>query len=245
VGGGIADNRWLPPTAIIEIFESQVKSAMSTVTPFSTFVPVYVDELVAHVGDIPGSRIRLKPAPGTATESDLIHACDHENRLCELIDGVLVEKTVGAIESYLNLLLSQFLTQYVRDNNLGITLGPDGMLRYTKRKIYLPDISFISWSQSPIAEIKKQPIADLHPDLAIEVLSPSNSANEMQKKRNDYFDWGVQLVWELDPTAREMRVYTAPETFTTIDINGTLDGGHVLPGFSLPLQTLFADLDRQ
>jgi Uma2 family endonuclease len=156
-----------------------------------------------------------------------------------------VEKTVGAIESYLNLLLSQFLTQYVRDNNLGITLGPDGMLRYTKRKIYLPDISFISWSQSPIAEIKKQPIADLHPDLAIEVLSPSNSANEMQKKRNDYFDWGVQLVWELDPTAREMRVYTAPETFTTIDINGTLDGGHVLPGFSLPLQTLFADLDRQ
>lgn len=208
-------------------------------------MPVYVDELVAHVGDIPGSRIRLTPAPGTATESDVIRACDHENRLCELIDGVLVEKTVGAIESYLNLLLSQFLGQYVRENKLGITLGPDGMLRYTKRKIYLPDISFISWSQNPITEIKKQPIADLHPDLAVEVLSPNNSAKEMQKKRNDYFAWGVQLVWELDPTAREMQVYTAPETFTTVDINGTLDGGTVLPGFSLPMATLFADLDRQ
>jgi Uma2 family endonuclease len=155
-----------------------------------------------------------------------------------------VEKTVGAIESYLNLLLSQFLTQYVRDNNLGITLGPDGMLRYTKRKIYLPDISFISWSQSPIAEIKKQPIADLHPDLAVEVLSPSNSAKEMQKKRNDYFAWGVQLVWKLNPATREMRVYTSPDTFTIVDINCTLDGGNVLPGFTLPMATLFAELDR-
>jgi Uma2 family endonuclease len=217
---------------------------MSTVTPFSTFMPIHVDELVAHVGDIPGSRIRLNPAPGTATDSDLIHACEVENRLCELIDGVLVEKTVGAIESYLNLLLSQFLTQYVRDNNLGITLGPDGMLRYTKRKIYLPDISFISWSQSPIAEIKKQPIADLHPDLAVEVLSPSNSAKEMQKKRNDYFAWGVQLVWKLNPATREMRVYTSPDTFTIVDINCTLDGGNVLPGFTLPMATLFAELDR-
>jgi Uma2 family endonuclease len=218
---------------------------MASVTPFSTFTPTHVDELVAYVGGIPGARIRLNPAPGTASESDLIYACDHENRLCELVDGILVEKTVGAIESYLNLLLSQYLTQYVRENNLGITLGPDGMLRFTKRKIYLPDISFISWSQNPIPELKKQAVADLHPDLAVEVLSPSNTALEMQNKRKDYFAWGVQLVWELDPGAKLMRVYTSPEEFTVVDINGTLDGGLVLPGFILPMATLFAELDRQ
>jgi Uma2 family endonuclease len=218
---------------------------MASVTPFSTFMPAYVDELVAHVGDIPGSRIRLTPAPGTATESDLIHACEVENRLCELIDGVLVEKPMGSVESFLAVELIEYIRRYAREHDLGIVLAPDGMLRYTKRKIYLPDVSFISWSQNPISEIKKQPIADLHPDLAVEVLSPSNSAKEMQKKRNDYFAWGVQLVWELEPTAREMRVYTSPEAFTVVDINGTLDGGDVLPGFSLSMQTLFADLDRQ
>jgi Uma2 family endonuclease len=216
---------------------------MASVTNFSPFAPIYVDELIAHVGDIPGARIRLKPAPGTATEQDLIDACDHE-WLCELIDGVLVEKTMGAIESYLASYLIELIGRFARENDLGIVLGEAGMLRFTKRKIYLPDVSFISWSQNPISELKKQQVADLHPDLAVEVLSPSNSAKEMQKKRNDYFAWGVQLVWELDPTTREMRVYASPDTFTIIDINGTLDGGSVLPGFTLPMTTLFADLDR-
>lgn len=217
---------------------------MASVTPISTFTPIYVDELVAHVGDIPGSRIRLKPTPGTATESDLIYACEGEDRLCELIDGILVEKTVGAIESYLTGILLRKIGDYADDNHLGIVLGPDGMLRFTKRKVYLPDISFISWSQNPVAELKKQPIADLHPDLAVEVLSPGNTAKEMQNKRNDYFAWGVGLVWELDAATREMRVYTSSEEFTVIDINGTLDGGNVLPGFTLPIQTLFTGLDR-
>jgi hypothetical protein len=123
---------------------------MASVTPFTSFLPANVDELVTHVGGIPGARIRLKPSPGTATESDLLYACDHEDRLCELIDGVLVEKPMGAIESFLTLALAEYLTRYVRENKLGITLGPDGMLRFTKRKIYLPDISFISWSQNPM-----------------------------------------------------------------------------------------------
>lgn len=210
----------------------------------SSFTPINVAELVAHVGGVTGARIRLKPAPGTATDQDLLDICEHEGPLCELLDGILVEKAVGGFESFLTVYLVEILSRFARDNKLGIVLGPDGMLRFSPRKIYLPDISFISWSQNPMAELRKQPIADLHPDLAVEVLSKSNTTSEMANKRKDYFAWGTQLVWELDPAAQTMRVYTTPEQFTTIDIHGTLDGGTVLPGFQLPLVQIFNETDR-
>ncbi len=209
-----------------------------------TFVPVNVAELVTHVGDIPGSRIRLTPAPGQATEADLLHACEREKRLCELIDGVLVEKTMGAIESYLATILSEYLSRFARENDLGLLLGEAGMLRFSPERIYLPDISFISWAQHPARELRKQQVADLHPDLAVEVLSPSNTKREMENKRRDYFAWGTQLVWQLDPIQREMQVFTSPDEFTIVDSAGTLDGGSVLPGFSLPLAKLFEEIDQ-
>ncbi len=212
--------------------------------PVTPFTPLNVAELIAHVGDVPGNRIRLSPAPGNATEADLLHACEVEKRLCELIDGTLVEKSMGAIESHLAAVLIEFLGPFVRQHDLGILLAEAGMLRYSPKRIYLPDISFISWAQNPMREMQKQQVADLHPDLAVEVLSPSNTRREMEKKRADYFDWGTQLVWQLDPVTRIMQVFTAPEASTTVETTGTLDGGEVLPGFSLPLANLFENADR-
>jgi len=208
------------------------------------FTPQNVAELVAHVGDVPGNRILLSPAPGSATEVDLILACEKEKRLCELLDGTLVEKAMGAIESYLATVLSRYLGNFVNEHDLGILLGEAGMLRFSPKRIYLPDISFISWAQNPMRELQKQQIADLHPDLAVEVLSPSNTPREMKRKRKDYFAWETQLVWQLDPTARSMEVFTAPEQSTVVDLAGTLDGGKVLPGFSLSMAKLFENTDR-
>ncbi|TWU23583.1 Uma2 family endonuclease [Bythopirellula polymerisocia] len=217
---------------------------MASLLSSSSFAPINVAELVAHVGGVTGTRIRLKPAPGTATDQDLLLICEHEGPLCELLDGVLVEKAVGGFESYLTIYLAEILSRFARENKLGIVLGPDGMLRFSAKKIYLPDISFISWSQNPMSELQKQPIADLHPDLAVEVLSRSNTVSEMSNKRKDYFAWGVQVVWELDPPTKSMRVYTSPDKFDTIVIDGTLDGGAVLPGFKLQLAELFSEADR-
>ncbi len=208
------------------------------------FMPRNVAELVTHVGSVPGDRIRLSPTPGTATDTDLIHACEQEKRLCELIDGTLVEKTMGAIESYLAMVLVEYLSRFVRENDLGIMLGEVGMLRFSPKRIYLPDISFISWAQNPMRELQKQPIADLHPDLAVEVLSPSNSQREIKNKRNDYFDWGTRLVWQLDPVSKTMEIFTSPDASSVMGMTGTLEGGDVLPGFSLPMAKLFENTDR-
>ena len=67
---------------------------------------------------------------------------------------------------------------------------------------------------------------------------------EMRVKRQDYFTAGVELYWEIDPTARIVAAYTSITDVATLTIADTLDGGSVLPGFTLLLQDLFAELDR-
>ena len=66
----------------------------------------------------------------------------------------------------------------------------------------------------------------------------------MARKRQEYFAAGVQLVWLVDPEARTVEVFTAPEQSAVLHAEQTLEGGAVLPGFALPLQELFAELDR-
>jgi Uma2 family endonuclease len=87
------------------------------------------------------------------------------------------------------------------------------------------------------------PIPDLIPDLAVEVLSEGNTANEMRRKREEYFSAGVRLVWIVDPDERTVAIYTAPEECLVLEESQTLDGGDVLPGFVLPLSNLFSELD--
>ena len=88
------------------------------------------------------------------------------------------------------------------------------------------------------------PIPDLVPDLAVEVLSTSNTTAEMDRKLRDYFTSGVRLVWLVDARPRQATVCTAVDCCTVIDAAQTLDGGDVLPGFVLPLADLFTILDQ-
>src|SRR5438876_10176753 len=98
-------------------------------------------EFLEELGGIPPERIRMKPWPGTATEDDLLALLDGENKqLVELIDGVLVEKVVGADESRLAGILAQQLLNYLDEHDLGIILVADGPVRLMKRLVRLPDV---------------------------------------------------------------------------------------------------------
>jgi Uma2 family endonuclease len=207
--------------------------------PFET-----ISELLEHLGGIDPHRVRLKPLPGQATEKDVLALLDHGNRLFELVDGVLVEKILGLKESALAAELGGWLTPFVRDHDLGIVAGADGTLRLMPRLVRIPDLSFISWEQLPRREYPSRPIPDLYPDLAVEVLSPGNTAAEMERKLKDYFLAGTRLVWIIDPDARTVHVYTSPDEWTLLEETDTLTGGNVLPGFTLPLKQLFARLPR-
>jgi Uma2 family endonuclease len=111
--------------------------------------------------------------------------------------------------------------------------------------VRIPDVAFTNWDRLPGRRYPTAAIPQLAPNLAVEVLSRSNTPGEMAVKRQDYFSAGVELVWEIDPRTRTVAVYTSPAQATTLGSGDTLDGGSVLPGFTLAVQELFAELDRQ
>jgi Uma2 family endonuclease len=197
-------------------------------------------DLVDRLGAIPLARVRTNPPPGSATERDVIEIHDRENRLCELMDGSLLEKTMGSYESYLAVLICRLLGNFVQEHDLGIVLGADGMLRLAPGLVRIPDVSFISWDSLPGREFPREYIWRLAPDLAVEVISRGNTHQEMTRKLADYFSAGVRLVWYVYPATSEVQVYESPDKFVTLTAQDTLDGGAVLPGFLLPLSTLFS-----
>src|SRR5262245_25307978 len=77
-------------------------------------------DLVDRLGGVPLNRIRFRPAPGTATVQDVIAIQEREGRTCELVEGVLVEKAVGFIESSLAFFLGGLLIRFVHPRNLGV-----------------------------------------------------------------------------------------------------------------------------
>jgi Uma2 family endonuclease len=202
-------------------------------------------DLLHELGDIPPERVLRTPPPGAATEADLLrllHAAD--KRLCELVDGVLVEKPMGWYEARLATILCHLIEAYLEDNDIGFIVGPDAPHRLQFQRVRMPDVAFVRYESLPPPEQRRSAIAAWAPDLAVEILSESNRPGEMNRKLQDYFQAGVQLVWIADPTPRTARVYRQPDQFETLTEADALDGENVLPGFRLSLRDWFARADR-
>jgi Uma2 family endonuclease len=206
--------------------------------------PVTMAELLKQLGGISPHRVRLRPAPGKATERDLLALHNRTGRLYELVQGVLVEKIMGYPESLLALWLGHLVQTFLDHQDLGILAGADGAMRLMPGLVRIPDISFVSWDRLPGREIPTEPIAGLAPDLAVEVLSGSNTKEEMERKLGEYFLAGVRLVWFVHPVKRTVQVFTSPETSVVLTEDYTLDGGEVLPGLALRLKQIFARTPR-
>ena len=202
-------------------------------------------DLLDDLGGISPARVVAVPAAGTATEADLLALMARKVGLHELVDGTLVEKAMGLRESLLALALGGILRAFIIPRNLGLVSGPDGTMRLFPGLVRLPDVAFASWDRFPDRRVPPEPIPSLVPDLAVEILSVSNTPKEMARKRQEYFAAGVRLVWQVDPEARTVAVFTGPEASVVLTEAQALDGGDVLPGFALPLGELFAELDRQ
>ena len=201
-------------------------------------------DLLRRLGNISPRRVRWHPTPGTATEKDLLRLERKTNRLCELVDGTLVEKAVGVDEAFLAMSLGSMLHQFIGPRNAGWLTGPDGIYRLFAGLIRMPDLAFVSWDRCPGRRRPRTPISPIVPDLAIEILSRKNTKAEMERKRREYFAAGVRLVWLVDPRGRTVQVYTAADKFATLRESDTLTGEPALPGFKLRLRELFAELDR-
>ena len=210
-----------------------------TKTSFRTIADVQ-----ERLGHIPESRILSFPAPGTATVQDLLDESVTNGRLCELVNGILVQKTMGFREGFLALWIGTIINEYLKDHNVGLAAGADSGVRFKLDLVRMPDVSFIRWDSVDDPDEIENPVGaflEYPPDLAVEVISPSNTRREMEIKLDEYAKAGVKLVWYVDPERKEVDVFprASAKRKKTVGIRGSLDGGEVLPGFTLPVEKIF------
>jgi Uma2 family endonuclease len=201
-------------------------------------------DLLESLGRISPARVRIRPYPGTATERDVIVVHDRENRLCELVDGTLVEKVMGFDESRFAVVLAAYLMNYLSQHDIGAVFGADGMMKLFPGLVRIPEVAFISWGRYPKRKRARGEIPLVVPDFVVEVLSEGNTPKEMTRKLEEYFRAGVRLVWYVNPKKRTVTVHSAPDESVSLGEDETLDGGDVLPGFALSIGEWFGRAER-
>ena len=200
--------------------------------------PFTLAQYLEKLGDEDPARILWTPRPGTATEEDFVKA---NHKLVELIDGTFVHKTVGNPESSLAMLIACRLAEWSEATDAGVVAIVTCPFWLAPGLIRLPDASFTAWGSLPTPNAHLQDCVQFLPDLAVEVLSLSDRPRAFARKVRDYFTYGTKLVWVADPRAETLIVHTPAGEATTLSRADTLDGGGILPGFSLPLADLFDD----
>ena len=123
---------------------------------------------------------------------------------------------MGLEESIIAMKIGTLLNIFVVPRELGLVAGEGGMIQLDINLVRIPDVSFISWDRVPGGELPEEPVPLLVPDLAVEVISRSNTPKEMDEKLREFFEKGVRLVWFVRPRSRVVDVYTAPDRFTRL-----------------------------
>jgi Uma2 family endonuclease len=143
----------------------------------------------------------------------------------------------------INLLLP--LANYVRDHNLGRVFGDSFgyVLTQLPHTVRVPDASFVRAERLPPGGIGPG-LLKLAPDLAIEVLSPSETASELDEKLSDYTIAGTPLIWVVDPAHRTVKVMSATRPVRWLQESGMLDGDDVIPGFTCTVAEIFEGIAR-
>ncbi len=162
-----------------------------------------------------------------------------EDKRVELVRGELVEITPIGVQHFriVRLLLRQ-LDNFVTAGDLG-EVGPElgFVLARNPDIVRGPDIAFISSRR--VAPPDHRGFYEGPPDLAVEVLSPSDKASEVQQKVQDYLQFGTRLVWVVDPHTRTVTAYQPSGDARVYSGDEAVPGGDVLPGFSLRVAHLF------
>jgi Uma2 family endonuclease len=160
----------------------------------------------------------------------------------ELIDGELVEMSPAADESSsISATIIYLLAAFVRPRGLGRLYGADGgfVLFPERPTVRVPDVAFVLAERAPQGKARKS-FPRLAPDLVVEVLSPSDRTSEVVAKLEMDQEAGVRLSWLVDPDALTVTVIAAGQATNVLHVGDILDGGDVLPGFSVPVAEIFA-----
>lgn len=167
--------------------------------------------------------------------------------LYEVVDGHWIETpTMSYYASIVTSRLNGYVTLFLEQQNPAPGQAVvETLFRIPTRKDpgrkRRPDLAYVSaerWAiDRPVSLLEDA--WDVVPDLAVEVVSPTDRATDLMDKVQEYFQAGVRLVWVVHPIQRVIHFYEAWDRIRVVTESGTLDGGEVLPGFRRPIDRLF------
>lgn len=174
--------------------------------------------------------------------SKLTHLPENKDKRLELIYGEVIEMSPSTLEnSIIAGKISRLLGNYVAEKGLGAVTVPDGGFQINEDTVVVPDVAFITMSRLP--ENRKQ-FSPVTPDLAVEVISPSESHPSIRRKTRLYLEAGVQIVWNVFPDEKTVDVVTLGDDDTastrTLRAEQSIDGGAAIPGFSVKVEAFFS-----
>jgi Uma2 family endonuclease len=175
----------------------------------------------------------------SSIEDLLALSAKHLGKL-ELWEGELIEvPPAGGESAGITFMLGGLLFTYARDRHLGYFTSAEGgfILSRDPTTVVAPDIGFVRADRLPDGLPKS--LIDGRPDLAIEVISSTDTRADIENKQQLYAQAGVPLVWWVDPEARTVAVHRLDQPLQVLGESDTLDGGEVLPGFQLEVRRIF------
>lgn len=177
------------------------------------------------------------------TADDAWEMAQNNDKHFELIEGVIIyREPTGFLHGVITGELACLVSNYIREHQAGLVTIVKTGYRLADNTVIAPDIAFIRADRVP-----KDPVegfVPLAPDLAVEVMSPSNNASEMSRKIDLLMQHGTQVIWIVHPKTKTIDVYSADADnvkVTFLKIDDTLTGGTVLPDFTLKLRDLFSE----
>jgi Uma2 family endonuclease len=177
--------------------------------------------------------------PKTADE---LLAMPDDGRLWELVRGELREVSPSGFESSaIGAVITAWLTLYVIERGLGIVTNAEGgyIFEHDPDTVLAPDDAFVRREHVPAPE-QMHRFGQVPPDLAVEVISPTDRPGTVAQKIDFYLAHGVPLVWVVDPATRTATVHRPSEQPRRLTIDDALEGEEIVPGFRLPLAQVFA-----
>jgi len=181
----------------------------------------------------------LKAYPPRMTPEEFEELPDSQG--LELIDGIVREKNMGTENGAIQTRISHFLSAVVLPSKLGEVIDPEGMYQCfptRPKRVRKPDISFIRMDRLPDGRVPVG-ICRVRPELAVEVVSPNDTYEEVEEKLADYFDAGVPLIWVVTPKTRTVLVYHSDGTGRRLRDSDDLTADPVIPGFRVRIADLF------
>jgi len=158
----------------------------------------------------------------------------------EVVNGELRERKMSSLSSKIAMLISRYLWPWIDAGHPGSVTGSDGgfaIFPWTAGDVRMPDLAYISYAR--IAVFPERGWVDQPPELAVEVVSPTDLASDVDEKANDYIRAGVDLVWVVFPRTRLVHVYRRSGSRDILGPDDVLSGEEAMPGFSVRVRDIF------